>query len=265
MSRFTNTVNGETIFTGNTTTFKGINLYTGRGAHPESDFVNGLEFHEGEYQSFLRILDLVENKENPTMIELGSWWAFWSLVFRQKFPNGRNILVEYSKRNLQIGLDNFQLNDYDVEGVHGGFFIEYSNEFGSRWPKANERCGKPSINNVYYKDDGSKYTRTPIFWDGSMEGDVTGDEIDFVELYKDKKINTIDLLHMDIQGSEILLMDQLIKEQILDRVNVIVIATHSPEIHGHCIRFLKDNGFNLFQNSHYGTVGGDGMLVGNRK
>tara|TARA_S200002703_G_scaffold153841_1_gene155857 strand:+ start:49 stop:873 length:825 start_codon:yes stop_codon:yes gene_type:complete len=265
-SRFTNTVNGETIFTGNTDIYKGVKLHTGRGAFPESDIPNALQYHDYEYQQYLKVLDLIENQENPTMVELGSYWAFWSLVFRQRFLRGRNVLVEYSKRNLQIGLDNFALNDYSVDGVHGGFFLDDSNEFGSVIGAENiERCARPTIETLYYRDDGSKYTTTPIFWDNSLEGDMSGGEINFVEMCEEKEIETIDLLHMDIQGSELPLIKQLSETQFLQNVKVVMVATHSPSIHLECVSTLQNSNFkllNIFPIEMMKLTGGDGMLVG---
>ena len=128
-----------------------------------------------------------------------------------------------------------------------------------------ERCARPTIETLYYHDDGSKYTTTPIFWDNSLEGDMSGGEINFVEMCEEKEIETIDLLHMDIQGSELPLIKQLSETQFLQNVKVVMVATHSPSIHLECASTLQNSNFkllNIFPIEMIKLTGGDGMLVG---
>lgn len=80
--------------------------------------------HEEEYQIFQRVLDDVKNIQNPTMIELGSFWALWSLCFRQKFPSGTNILIDIVKRNLVVGEENFKLNGFKASAYWGSVFAD---------------------------------------------------------------------------------------------------------------------------------------------
>lgn len=67
------------------------------------------EAHEEEYEQFVRLLDAIENP-SPVMCELGSYWALWSLVFRKKFPEGQNILLDADLCKLAVGLKNFEIN-----------------------------------------------------------------------------------------------------------------------------------------------------------
>ena len=38
------------------------------------------------------------------MVELGSWWAYYSLWFQARVPEARLFLVEPDPRNLEVGL-----------------------------------------------------------------------------------------------------------------------------------------------------------------
>ncbi len=55
-----------------------------------------------------------------TMVELGAYWAFYSLWFHQQIPQARNIMVEPSATNLNAGRLNFATN-----GCAGEFFRGY--------------------------------------------------------------------------------------------------------------------------------------------
>lgn len=49
--------------------------------------------------------------DGATMIELGSFWAFYSMWFNSKVKNARNFMVEPDKFNLGFGKLNFKLNN----------------------------------------------------------------------------------------------------------------------------------------------------------
>ena len=49
--------------------------------------------------------------QNPVMIELGSYWAHYSMWFKKKFPDAQCFMVEESKIGLNAGRHNFSVND----------------------------------------------------------------------------------------------------------------------------------------------------------
>jgi hypothetical protein len=59
--------------------------------------------------------------ESPgaVMIELGCYWAYYSLWFKHAVPDARCILVEPAHEYLQVGLRNFQLNGQSATAVRG--------------------------------------------------------------------------------------------------------------------------------------------------
>ena len=77
-----------------------------------------------------RLDDVLENIEgnSPVMVEIGSYWALWSLLFRKKFPDSINVLVEMFEEKLQVGIDNFHLNGFadNVFAFHGGVSLSKS-------------------------------------------------------------------------------------------------------------------------------------------
>ena len=54
--------------------------------------------------------------------------------------------------------------------------------------------------------------------------------LDFNKIYRDNKLDIIDLLHMDIQGSELSLIKDLIEYINNRKILNIVIATHSHQM-----------------------------------
>ena len=67
-----------------------------------------------EERSFAAVLPLMP--PGATMVELGSYWAFYSMWFAQKVPGAHNFLVEPDPRCLRLGQANFALN-----GLSGHF------------------------------------------------------------------------------------------------------------------------------------------------
>ena len=74
-------------------------LAVNRGVHePLEEYV---------FQEVLRQLDPAKPVE---MIELGSYWAHYSMWLKSKFPNARTTCVEPEGENLESGQKNFSLN-----------------------------------------------------------------------------------------------------------------------------------------------------------
>ena len=53
------------------------------------------------------------------MIELGSFWAYYSMWFAKTHPGGRNLMIEPDASNLQVGQRNFALNGLVGEFMQG--------------------------------------------------------------------------------------------------------------------------------------------------
>ena len=71
-----------------------------------------------EEYAFGQVLSLIP--EGGTMIELGAYWAFYSMWFNTSVPNARNLMVEPLPDNLRYGKDNFAAN-----GLKGEFFCDW--------------------------------------------------------------------------------------------------------------------------------------------
>lgn len=83
-------------------------LYKNKGVHePQEELAFGL------------VLDTIP--EEGTMIELGSYWAFYSIWFNKKIKNAKNFMVEPDPNNLRYGVNNFRLNR--ISGIFTNAYV----------------------------------------------------------------------------------------------------------------------------------------------
>lgn len=76
----------------------------------------GVHEPQEEY-AFGKVLELVDG--SLPMIELGAYWGFYSLWFKQKFPQTSTYLVEPELERLDVGKANFCLNGQKGEFIQG--------------------------------------------------------------------------------------------------------------------------------------------------
>jgi len=81
--------------------------------------LNGGVHEPQEEYVFNKIINSL-NTETPLMIELGSYWAFYSMSFLQKNKNGISFLVEPDPNFIDIGKNHFKIN-----GMDGNFIQDF--------------------------------------------------------------------------------------------------------------------------------------------
>ena len=89
-----------------------------------------------------------------------------------------------------------------------------------------------------------------------MKGDFTqgavgekGMRVD--DFLKEKKIDFVDLLHVDIQGAELEMLfgaEKSIKE---GKIGYAFISTHSQSLHEDCLKFLKNHDFDIIASADF--------------
>lgn len=151
-------------------------------------------------------------KNNPIMIELGSYWAFYSMSFLQENPQGQVFLIEEDERYLDIGKKHFQINSMNGTFIHG------------------------------------KISRDDIKLDS------------FVEEYNIPKIN---ILHSDIQGFEIQMLEGAKNVFSKHLIDYVFISTHHQNIHLHCLKFLINNKYTIIGSADVDneTFCHDGIII----
>lgn len=190
-----------------------------------------------------------ELKEKYTMIELGSNQAYYSLLFRAIIDGvGHNekcvnILLEPTPENMERGKSHFIQNGF--EGIYENAGI------GHYW------C-----------------------WDVRWH-DKTLPSYTIDQLMAKNGLDELDILHSDIDGNEIRLLETSTDVFKQKKIRYIFLSTHGiwtekqetyisdiikigEDRHVVCKDFLLNCGYNLILESPHQTVGGDGLLIFNK-
>ena len=148
----------------------------------------------------------------PVMLELGAAKAWFSTYFNQELPLSTNICVEI--RNSQ------------AEYIRASFpsAIVYNGYCGAR-----------------------KHIGESIEVDDNIG--VTPTKINLKDIFAENNIERIDILHMDIQGSEISILEELINEKLLHKIEYLFISTHGRGTeectYTKCIKFFEESVKNI--------------------
>jgi len=204
---------------------------------------NGLKVRKGSYYGsgsiplFRRTLGIHEPQEEiafaavlphlpkgATMLELGSYWALYSIWFAATVPGARCHLVEPEHSNLEIGLENFRLNHLAPASATQAF--------------VDRACGSTP--------DGVPVVNLP-------------------HLVAQLDLAHIHLLHADIQGYELPMLEGAADLIAAGRIDFFFISTHSSELHATCRALLASHQLKLLMDvSPADSYSIDGALVSQR-
>jgi FkbM family methyltransferase len=167
--------------------------------------------HEPEEEiHFLRILNLIHSKQ-PTIVELGSYWAFYSMWFLKKLPNSRAYMVQPDQEKLKCGQKNFELNS-----LIGDWTQSYV---------------------------GAKHLNLDPF-------------------LLSKEIDSVDILHSDIQGAELEMLVGAKNAFTERKINYAFISTHSQKLHLQCLEYFNQYDYYIvYSADFYQTRCCDGVIV----
>lgn len=190
-----------------------------------TDLIYGLKGHHEpqEEKVFYEVLKYIPKKS--TMIELGSYWGYYSLWFAKEISESTNYLIEPDPERLDLGRKNFALNNLSASFTHG--------YVGT--------CGT---------DAGNFQGARQILIDSFLE---------------ENNIDHVNILHSDIQGSEYEMLESAIHSIELGKIDYFFISTHSEKIHRDCINFLKIHSYEIVaEHSPQESYSVDGLVVAKR-
>lgn len=199
--------------------------------------LNGHHEPQEELAFHTVVTRLATDTEAPTMMELGSFWAYYSLWAKRLMPATRLVLVEPDRSNLQAGLENLELNGVEPAAV------------------VNAAVGSAHDSTVSLRSesDGSVHDTRVVSVDGLM-----------AEL----GIDRVDLLLCDTQGAEIKMLDGASAALASKRIRFLVISTHhhtisgDPLTHQRCVESLRSAGAHIIaEHSVSESCSGDGLAV----
>jgi len=171
-----------------------------------------------EEKIFQEVVNSLQPSQSPVMLELGSYWAFYSMWFKQVFPDAICYMVEPERKNLFFGKENFKLNKMEGTFIHAGI--------------GKQQHAKENITTV-----------------------------DAICQLHD--ISFLDILHSDIQGFELDMIEGSQRMLSNKKVGYVFISTHSNDLHRDCEQVLKDKyGFQTVASADLdNTFSWDGVLV----
>jgi len=204
-------------------------------------FQGGASFEDFQIRAFIDALGNTVAR-NPTMIEAGSNDCFYSILFNKLFERTEkplNICIEVSDKLIELGRANVLANGCD------NFSFKHA------------RIGE--LDESYF--DMIKQSH-PNLW-----GNLSIETITIKNLIKEFELKEISMLHMDIQGSEIFVLEELINLDIV--VEDIFVSTHKDSLfgstHGKCIDLFKKLNFEIVFSDEYKGGYGDGLIIAKRK
>ena len=172
----------------------------------------------------------------PTMIELGSFWAYYSLWFLNDFPEGNAICLAPDAHHLEVGKRNFAIND------RTGTFIN-----------AAIGIGGGSVRGFVTETDPN-----PI--------DLPSHDLD--SLLAACAIEQVDVLLSDIQGGEVPLLIRASERLRQGAVRFLIVSTHdlwitgSATTHQQVLDILLWSGAHIIaEHSVSESYSGDGLIV----
>jgi hypothetical protein len=191
-----------------------------------SDIIKGLKGHHEpqEEKAFYEVLKFIQ--PNATMIELGSYWGYYSLWFATAISGAKNYLVEPDPYRMNIGKVNFNLNE-----KKGHFIRGYA---------------------------GLKDNDTADF--------VGAERIEIDSLLEREKIDHLQILHSDIQGAEYEMLKTCVKSIQSNKIDYFFISTHTDFVHDACLRFFQEYDCLILAEHRVGeSCSEDGLIVARRK
>jgi len=194
--------------------------------------------HEPQEElAFHAIIDrLAQEGSGGVVVELGSFWAYYSLWAKTALPDAICVCVEPDPRNLEVGRRNFELNGLEARFVHAA-------------------VGSPHGASVQIRTESDNRVRPiPLV---SLDG-----------LMRDQGLERVDLLLSDIQGAEIGLLKGARETLRSGRVRFMVVSTHhhsitdDPLTHQRCLELLRDAGAHVIaEHSISESCSGDGLIA----
>ena len=169
------------------------------------------------------------------MIELGGFWAYYSLWFLQNRPERQSLVLEPEPSHLEVGKANAILNRLQPVFVHGF---------------AGASAAPPA----------------PFTCETGLSLDLPRQSV--ASLMEMQSWDRLDLLHCDIQGAEVDVLEGCRPLFEAGRVDWVFVSTHShhisgdPLTHFRCLEILRQSGAIIeVEHDVHESFSGDGLIV----
>ncbi len=217
------------------TMFNGIEvLYGGYYGEWMAEIIRRLQGHHEPQEELLFYHVLKRLGPGSTMLELGCFWGYYSIWFGRQLPGSRCIMCEPDPEHLAIARKNARHN-----GIEATFIQAPAGRTG--------RCA------IHLE---------------SAQGAVEVQSISVSDIMKRQQVETIELLHLDVQGAELTVLETLCSDAITGRLRFLFVSTHhfhisgDPLTHERCLDLLQKAGAHIIcEHTVEESFSGDGMIV----
>jgi FkbM family methyltransferase len=198
-----------------------------------TEIIRRLGGHHEPQEEWAFHLLLKHAKPGTRILELGCYWAYYSLWYLKAIPHSRAVLVEPDPNYLKVGRANFDLNGATGEFLEGciGETSQTIIEF------ACEDAGKRSLRQ-YTVDELLKYSER------------------------------VEVLLADIQGAELRMLHGAVESLNRGRIRFLVLSTHhhsisgDPLTHVQCRDFIQAHGGRILcEHDIPESFSGDGLII----
>lgn len=179
---------------------------------------------------------LLGDEAEPTMIELGAFWSYYTMWFLSRATAGRAVCMEPDPAYLEIGKRNLALNGLEATFVHGAVGAEP----GATLEFVAESTGAPVVVPQY----------------------------DLDALMAMTGLDRVSLLMVDIQGFETPLLTRAAELLRAGKVRFAIVSTHHHLIsgdaltHQRTLELLKECGAHVIaEHTVSESFSGDGLIA----
>jgi hypothetical protein len=164
--------------------------------------------------------------KGAVMIELGSYWGYYSLWFSTKVPDATNWLIEPDPANMKVGMKNFSLNEKTAHFING-YIPMCANDVQT------------------FKQAKKIYIDTFL---------------------KNHNIEHVAILHSDIQGAEVKMLESCKKSLRNQKIDYLFVSTHTQGIHASCKKIIVESGYLIISEHDMNeSCSVDGLIVARRR
>lgn len=176
-------------------------------------------------------------RHNSLIVELGSFWCYYTLWYLHEIANASAICIEPDPKNLQLGKNNASLNRLE-----------------SRISFHNGCVGGESLEGLELRCESDGLVRTVPCFDMAAVSQLAN--------------RNIEILHMDVQGAELPFIRSMAAAVEGRQVRFVVVSTHHSSIsgsrttHADCRDALLDFGaVILAEHDVQQSYSGDGLIA----
>ncbi len=200
--------------------------------------IRGLRGHHEPQEELLFNSLLRFSRHDSLIVELGAFWAYYTLWYLKEIPGARAICIEPDPANLAIGIKNAALNG-----------LSHRILFKNAWVGGTAQEKHTAI----IESTNGPMTLPCVNMDGVLSL-VSG--------------NVIEILHMDVQGAELPFLESMQKAVTDGLVRFLVVSTHHSSIsgskttHTDCVDTIRRiGGMILEEHDVQESFSGDGLIV----